>query len=181
MTEADDDMDAALWAAGGLTEAERAALRERLKGDADFAAKAQAWEEMLAPLSAFAPSVAPPDGLLQKIEGRIEARARLEMLSRTLRASEGDWIKVAPGVRIKLLSHRPDEGRQTVLLDVEPGALYPAHAHEQDEEIYMISGDLTIGAETLGPGDFHVSPKGSRHAAATSRAGCRCLVTMAMS
>lgn len=176
----EDEIDAALWAAGALAAEEHAALKERLKRDPLLAAKAREWEEALAPLAALAPNAAPPDGLFEKIEARLDSRLRLETLSRTLRADSGDWIKVAPGMRVKLLHRNVELGRQTVLLDIEPGAVYPAHAHEQDEEIYMISGDLTIGAQELGPGDFHVSQKGSRHPPATTRAGCRCIVSMAM-
>jgi len=180
MSNPDDEQDAALWAAGALTPAEHEAFHDRLKGTAVLAATAREWEDALAPLAGFAPSVAAPGGLFETIEKRIEARARLEALSRTLRAQEGEWIKVSPGMRIKLLHRNPDVGRQTVLLDIEPGAVYPAHAHQQDEEIFMISGDLMIGADELGPGDFHVSPKGSRHPAANTRAGCRCIVSMAI-
>jgi quercetin dioxygenase-like cupin family protein len=53
----------------------------------------------------------------------------------------------------------------------------PAHVHDHDEEIYMISGDLTIDGEELGPGDFHFIPKGSRHPGETTRQGCRCIIT----
>ncbi len=176
----DDDIDAALWAAGALTAPEHAALKDRLKRDPELAAKAREWEDALAPLAALAPNVAAPAGLFEKIEARLDSRLRLETLSRTLRADTGDWIKVSPGMRVKLLHRNVEMGRQTVLLDIEPGAVYPAHAHEQDEEIFMISGDLAIGAEELGPGDFHVSPKGSRHPPATTRAGCRCIVSMAI-
>lgn len=176
----DDDIDAALWAAGALTAPEHAALKDRMKRDPEFAAKAREWEDALAPLAALAPDATAPTGLFEKIEARLDSRLRLETLSRTLRADTGDWIKVSPGMRVKLLHRNVELGRQTVLLDIEPGAVYPAHAHEQDEEIFMISGDLAIGAEELGPGDFHVSAKGSRHPAATTRAGCRCIVSMAM-
>jgi len=176
----EDEIDAALWAAGALSAPEYAALKERVKRDPKLAEKGREWEEALAPLAALAPNVAPPAGLFEKIEARLDSRLRLEALSRTLRADSGDWITVSPGMRVKLLRQNVELGRQTVLLDIEPGAVYPAHAHEQDEEIYMISGDLTIGAEELGPGDFHVSPKGSRHPSATTRAGCRCIVSMAM-
>jgi hypothetical protein len=41
----------------------------------------------------------------------------------------------------------------------------------------MISGDLTIDGEELGPGDFHFIPKGSRHPGETTRQGCRCIIT----
>lgn len=176
----DDNIDAALWAAGALTASEHAIVKERLKRDPELAARAREWEEALAPLAALRPHVEAPSGLFEKIEARLESRLRLENLSRTLRVESSDWIRVSPGVRVQLLHQDEELQRKTVLFDIEPGTVYPAHAHEQDEEIYVISGDLTIGAEELGPGDFHVSPKGSRHPATMTRAGCRCIVSMAM-
>jgi hypothetical protein len=177
MSGAEDDVDAALLALGGCTAEEHARLREKLKRDRDFGDQVENWEMLLAPLASFVPEVAAPDGLLGRIESRLTARQRLEALSRTLRANEGEWIRVSPGLRLKLLNNQPD--RRTVLLDVEPGACYAAHEHLGDEEIYMISGDLTIGDVELGAGDYHFSPKGSRHPDATSRAGCRCIVSVA--
>ena len=126
----DDNIDAALWAAGAFAAPEYAALKERLKRDPQLAAKAREWEEALAPLAVLAPIVAPPEGLFERIEARLDSRLRLETLSRTLRADSGDWIKVSPGIRVKLLHRNVELGRQTVLLDIEPGAVYPAHAHE---------------------------------------------------
>jgi hypothetical protein len=93
---------------------------------------------------------AAPERLLEQIEARIDARSRLKHISRTLRASEGDWIKVSPGARIKILHRMPEISRRTISLDIEPGAFYPAHTHEQDEEIFMISGDLSVGDLGLG-------------------------------
>jgi hypothetical protein len=50
--------------------------------------------------------------------------------------------------------------------------------HESDEEIYVISGDITIDGDELGPGDYHFSPKLSDHPAESTRAGCTCVITM---
>jgi anti-sigma factor ChrR (cupin superfamily) len=181
MSEADDDdMDAALFAAGALTPQEHAAALERLKRDPAFAAKAREWEETLAPLADLAPPVAPRPGLLEKIEEKIDARRRLEQVSRTLRSEEGDWIKVGPGIRMKILHRNLALRRQTVLFDAEPGAVHPAHDHPQDEECYVISGDLVIGADVLTAGDFHVAPAGTRHPDLTTIGGCRCILVMAM-
>jgi quercetin dioxygenase-like cupin family protein len=179
MSEA-DDTDIALGALGALTATELTVLRERVLSDPSVAEELAAWESLLAPLAMFAPPASPPGDALEKIEARIDARARLEALSRTLRAAEGDWIKVSPGLRVKIVERDEARQRQTVLLDIDAGATYPAHTHPQEEEIFMISGDLTIGPHLLEPGDFHVSPAGSRHPAAQTRAGCRCLVSMAL-
>jgi anti-sigma factor ChrR (cupin superfamily) len=180
MSRAEDDMDAALFVAGALTAAEHAAALERMTRDPAFAAQVRQWEAALAPLAGLAPAAPAPAGAFEKIEERLDARLRLQQVSRTLRAEDGDWITVSPGMRVKILHRNMELRRQTVLLDIEPGAVYPAHDHPQDEEIYMISGDLSIGGEELKPGDFHVSPAGSRHSASTTRAGCRCIVALAM-
>ena len=125
-------------------------------------------------------AIEPPSDLLGKIEARIDARTKLEAMSRTLRANEGEWIALSPGVRFKELHRNAACGRRTILVDAEPGATFPSHEHEQDEEIFMISGDISFGDVELGPGDFYFSPKGSLHAAHRTRAGCRCIIEQAI-
>lgn len=176
----DDDIAAALWAAGALTPQEHAAVKQRLKSDSAFAAKAHEWEAALAPLAELAPDASPPESLFDAIDARIDARVKLENMSRTLRANEGEWIALVPGVRFRELHRSEALGRWTILVDAEPGAAFPPHEHKQDEEIYMISGDLSFGDVDLGPGDFYFSPKGSLHAAHSTRAGCRCIIIQAM-
>jgi anti-sigma factor ChrR (cupin superfamily) len=179
MSDADDDMEAALLAAGALTPREREAALARIARDPAFAAKAREWETALAPLADLAPPAAPDDDLLARIEERIDARERHALAARTLRADEGDWIVVVPGVRMKILHRNLVLRRQTVLFEAEPGAVYPAHDHPQDEECYMISGDLVIGDEVLHAGDYQLAPAGSRHPALTTRRGCRCILILA--
>jgi anti-sigma factor ChrR (cupin superfamily) len=176
----EDDIDVALFAAGALNREETEALKTRLKRDPALAAKAGEWEEALAPLAIHAGEVAPPADLLARIEARIDAREKLASMSRTLRANEGEWIMLCPGVRFKELHRNVALNRWTILVDAEPGAVFPAHEHTQDEEIFMISGDLAFDDVELGPGDFYFSPKGSLHAAHRTRAGCRCIIIQAM-
>jgi quercetin dioxygenase-like cupin family protein len=173
----DDDIDAALWAAGALTTTERDAVAKRLKVNPAFAQRASDWERALAPIASRLQPLDPPEGLMAKIEERLDARAKMEKISRTLRADDGIWLEMGPGLRFKLLHRNLEQKRQTILLEAEAGACHPAHVHDFDEEIFMISGDLTVNGEELGPGDFHFSPKESRHPAETTRQGCRCLIT----
>lgn len=180
MSEADDDMNAALFAAGALTPQEHAAALERLKRDPAFALEAREWEERLAPLADLAPPVAPPPGLLDRIEETIDARRRRDRVIRTLRSKDGDWIHVGPGIRMKILHQNRELRRRTVLFEAEPGAVYPAHDHPQDEECYVLSGDLVVGEEALTAGDFQLAPAGTRHPDLTTRGGCRCILVMAM-
>ncbi len=180
MSDPDDDMDAALFAAGGLTAQEAVALKQRLAFDSAFAAKVRDWEDALAPLATHAVAINPPREILDNIEARIDAREKLVELSRRLRADEGEWIVMVPGVRFKELDRNAALGRWTILVDAEPGAAFPEHEHLQDEEILMISGDLSFADVELGPGDFYFSTAGSMHAAHRTRAGCRCIIVQAM-
>jgi quercetin dioxygenase-like cupin family protein len=177
MNDSNEDIDAALFAAGAMTVEERDAARRRLAIDSAFARKVSEWEHALAPIALSITPLAPPDGLLDKIEERLAARAQMEQMSRTLRVTDGIWLDMGPGLRFKVLHRNLEQRRQTILLEAEPGAMRPAHVHDHDEEIYMISGDLTIDGEELGPGDFHFTPKGSRHPGETTRQGCRCIIT----
>lgn len=180
VSDIDDDIEAALFAAGALTAAETAALKARLAQESTLAAKARDWETALSPLAAHAGAIEPPASLLEGIEKRIEARERLERLARTLRPEQGQWIALAPGVRFQELDRDETLRRWTILVDAAPGATFPSHEHEQDEEIYMISGDLAFGDVALGPGDFYFSRQGSMHATHLSRTGCRCIIAQAM-
>jgi anti-sigma factor ChrR (cupin superfamily) len=180
MSNSDDDIDAALFAAGALTDAEIDAFKRRLKRDPAVAAKSREWEGALSSLATFAGEIEPPVELLASIEARIDARTKLEKMSRTLRANEGEWIMLGPGIRCKELMRNDVIGRWTILVDAQPGACFPPHEHAQDEVIFMISGDLSIGDVTLEAGDFHFSSKGSRHPENRMRAGCRCIIAQAM-
>ena len=180
MSDLDDDMDAALYAAGALPPQEAAALKARIAQEPDLAARALEWEEALAPLATLAGETAPPSDLFDRIEGRVNARERLVQLSRTLDANAGEWIVFGPGVRYQELHRDERLGRRTIYLEIEPGARVPAHDHPQDEECYMISGDLQIDDAALGPDDYLFAPKGTSHTELYSRAGCRCLIVHAI-
>src|SRR5579862_8791085 len=128
MSSADDEMDSALFAAGALTEAEHQAMLERRKADAVLARTTLEWEQALAPIAAHLAPLIPPEGLLEKIEARLD-RGAGGSRSRTLRAAEGEWIEMGPGIRIKILHRHMESRRQTILLVADPGAVHPAHVH----------------------------------------------------
>ena len=54
----------------------------------------------------------------------------------------------------------------------EAGATYTAHAHDHDESLWVVDGEITFGAGggelRLGPGDRLMLPRGTVH---TARAG----------
>ncbi len=164
---------------GLLDEAARRACQTRMIEDESFAANVAAWERRLAPL-ALGGSVAPPDSLLERIEARIDASGVELPGTMTMRAGAGDWIEAGPGLRIKVMNRIEALNRHTFMAWLQPGAQYVDHDHEQDEEIYMIEGDLIIGDLVLKAGDFHVARAGRHHPVHRSRTGCICIISQAI-
>jgi quercetin dioxygenase-like cupin family protein len=170
------DFTAAELALGVLPSEEHIAATLRLHADSDFAAAVAQWEVLLAPLALEMAPVEPSDDLLARIEAGIGRRELARSLGRTQRAHEGEWIVFAPGVNAKVLWQNEATKRQGILLHVEPGATYPEHDHDDDEEFYMLSGEIQFGDLVLYAGDYHIAPKGSHHGDGISRNGCRCIM-----
>lgn len=181
MTAADDPkMEAAELALGVLSGDEHTAATARLHTNTRFAADVAEWDAVLAAIGMQLEPVAPPDGLLDRIEAAIARRETPMALSQTLRAHEGEWIVVAPGVQTKTLWRSETLRRQSILLRLDPGAAYPEHEHNDDEECFVLSGDIAFGDVILYAGDYHVAHKGSRHDPVLSRNGCLCLLTQGL-
>jgi quercetin dioxygenase-like cupin family protein len=80
-------------------------------------------------------------------------------------------LRVA-GVSMRVL-HRDDAaGYATVLVRMQPGAAYPAHRHGDDEECYVLEGDLQVGEDCMQAGDYQVARRGSVHPVQSTRSGC---------
>ena len=62
----------------------------------------------------------------------------------------------------------------------DPGADYAPHAHDHDESLWVIEGEIVFGAEGrtfhLGPGDRLMLPKGTVHTACAGSSGARYLI-----
>ncbi len=164
---------------GTLEGAEREAARIRAIEDGAFGRLVEQWERWFAPL-ALGAEVAPPPNLLDGIEARIRDSGVELPGTVTMRANAGEWTDMAPGLRIKMLNQITKIGRQTFMAELSPGAEYVDHDHGQDEEIYMISGDLIIGDFVLNAGDFHVAHAGKHHPTHRSRTGCVCIISQAI-
>jgi len=63
-------------------------------------------------------------------------------------------------------------GLEMQIVRVEPGARIPLHTHECPEFIYVLEGELSMGAQRLGPGWASVASVGSVHADVHSETGC---------
>ncbi len=99
--------------------------------------------------------------------------------SRTVREDEGTWRSCAPGVWTKKLSKDVRRGTMTLLLELEPDAILPAHDHDGGEDSYVIRGSCRIGAVALYAGDFHHVDAGAHHGDVVASAeGCLLLLTV---
>jgi quercetin dioxygenase-like cupin family protein len=160
------------WALGALAAEERATFSAAMSRDPRLWATADAFEESLASLAEQLPPEPLPPGLWARIEESLDAASAAIPGSVTVRSGEGDWVPVADGVQIKILSIDPVRRRRSLLLRMEPGARLPAHEHRDVEEALLLEGDISFGEASFAPGDYQCIPAGVHHIEAVSRQGC---------
>jgi ChrR Cupin-like domain len=129
---------------------------------------------------------APPVKVADDLEGRLfdalglalpedtAARSKdaKENLFLSVRFQDIEWqTHPVPGVEISIFHTDSIAQRISGVLKAAPGMQYPRHRHAGVEEIFMISGDLRMGTEVYGPGDYIRSRPGSVHAP-HSQDGC---------
>jgi anti-sigma factor ChrR (cupin superfamily) len=179
------DDRAAEYVLGVLPAAEREAIERAAASDPALAEEIDAWNEQLSPLLLDAPEVEPPADMFDRIKAAIAASAKPKAAnsnlagSRTVRADEGKWEALCPGIERNVLWFDREKKRITFLIRAQPGAEFPAHHHDDDEEAYVLSGDLSLGDLVLGAGDYHLARPGVSHPVGRTRGGCMLLVTAA--
>jgi len=82
-----------------------------------------------------------------------------------------------PGIEQKILSGGLDEdnrrGNRSRLLRFKPGAsTTEPFEHEYFEEVYLVSGSLTVGGKTYGPNTYACRPAHVPHGPFKSDEGC---------
>jgi anti-sigma factor ChrR (cupin superfamily) len=97
------------------------------------------------------------------------------------RAFESVWEDTPlPGVRQRVLHRDPQRRQVTLLLRMAAGATIPAHSHDGPEESLILEGDLRVGNQVLGEGDYQFAPAGSFHQPLHSENGCLALLIVPM-
>jgi len=92
------------------------------------------------------------------------------------RSGQGEWESAAPGVQFKKLAVDSERSYVTMLVRMDAGAAYPSHRHAGAEECFVIEGDLHVGDEVLGPGDYQFAGSGSDHGVQSTENGCLLLI-----
>jgi anti-sigma factor ChrR (cupin superfamily) len=63
------------------------------------------------------------------------------------------------------------DGVASMLIRVAPGAALPDHGHSQEEDCYMLEGDMFLGDILMRAGDYQLAPVGRDHVGISSDAG----------
>lgn len=170
------EQTACLHALGLLSEREATLYRASINGAGDDARHEDAMlHESLTLLALDLAPVAPPP----EVRTRILADVRSTQQIGPILANEGRWSQLPiAGVTVKQLSIDPHRNLGTLLMRLEPNAIYPAHRHHGPEECYVVSGQVRVGTLNLQAGDFLHADAGSEHGNVSSPTGCTLLLVV---
>jgi anti-sigma factor ChrR (cupin superfamily) len=177
---------AALFALGILGEEEKSHFTAELRQNGELrellVSLQRTVEKSVLPAAIHNPPPSLKEKLLLGIRGRLAktspvsqaqpaiATTGLKFLAGT---ESSGWKQLpVPGAFVKLLSLEPSRGYAVLLGKLEPGTRYPAHKNIGPEDFYILTGDLHVGEQVLGPGDFHHADEGSMHTENFSAEGC---------
>jgi anti-sigma factor ChrR (cupin superfamily) len=160
----------------------RAALRERVL--AHIACEAdreeytfQSMADQLAFAAApLAPSTSLRSRLLDCVRNETGPSRHITKSLTFVKASEGEWQEMAPGVTAKILYFDPASRRATALVRMAPGSVYAPHRHAEAEEFYVLEGGCFCGGQELVAGDYHRAEAGTEHHDTSSDDGCLLLI-----
>ena len=112
--------------------------------------------------------------LNKKFPGFVEPEPGVHVLQ----SGDGVWKATEyPGVSAKLLHLDKETRIATSVLRLEPGAIYPAHHHNDLEQCLVLSGDIRLGTNIhIHAGDYEKALAGTDHGHLTSDTGCEVLI-----
>jgi anti-sigma factor ChrR (cupin superfamily) len=150
---------AAGYALGALDDLEARMFEEHLgSGCGICTEELTGYRRTVGALALVAEPMEPPAHL------RDDLRLRLApAVFRSIRANQGEWSELMPGITIKQLHVDDRTGIATSLVRMRAGASLPRHRHDGIEQVFVLEGDCNINDERLGPGDFHFAEPGSIH------------------
>ena len=93
-----------------------------------------------------------------------------------IKASEGVWLSLAPGVNAKVLSFDPISRRATSIVRFAPGTSYAPHRHAAAEELFVLEGGCLCAGRELKVGDYHRAEAGTVHHDTSTDEGCLLLI-----
>lgn len=116
--------------------------------------------------------------MLAKIQARVQPQPPPATF--TVRAADMQWVNAGPGVEVKVLRMDRERNDQTVLIRMQPGSTVVGHRHTQEEECWILEGEVFIGDYRLCQGDMHVARPGAVHAPIRAPRGALLLIRSEM-
>lgn len=90
--------------------------------------------------------------------------------------SDRDWQPDGDKFWIKPIYENPAKGERTCLMKIDAGASFPLHAHEEMEQIYVLSGSFFDQDRTLRAGDYACRAPGAMHTAGSTEGAILLLI-----
>jgi anti-sigma factor RsiW len=164
---------AALYALGNLPPADAKRFEQRLDSGCPVClAELEICQRMAEATVMAARPVQPDPGLEARLFARIGAPVSPAAGPTIVRAGDGNWKQVAPGVQMRFL-HQD----RTMLVRMDAGASLPSHPHAFDEQCLVLEGSIEDTAgNKASAGDFVMMPKGSTHPPISTESGALFLV-----
>jgi hypothetical protein len=165
---------APLYVLDQLSDPERLWVEQQIVEYPELGEELAEYERAVSTLPYTLPSVVIADNLKGRLFEKLELNLPEKSPERavpqspesflTIRAQDIKWQPhPVPGVEVSIFYTDPVSHRVSGLLKAEPGMQYPLHRHAAVEEIYMISGDLVVGEQVYGAGDYIRSHPSSVH------------------
>ena len=114
-----------------------------------------------------APEVA--ERIKQRLMGRVKVNAHEFVF-----ASQGEWQSIATGVEVKLL-HKTEVAK-SFLIKMAANTSIAAHAHSNNEESFVLDGEVWLEGVLCYAGDYHYAHAGSQHQHIRTAKGCTLLI-----
>ena len=182
---------ASLYALGALTAAEKQDFEAALRTQPELRTLVRDLQSTAETMAKSVPQIAPPAELRVRVLRSVGASGPQSLpftgpevnpaFFFTAASDSSGWKQLpVPGAFIKLLSADRRRGYAVVLGRLDAGVRYPAHSHISPEEIFLLTGDLTIAGRRLGPGDFHHCDSGTEHPVNYSDEGCTLLAVLSL-
>lgn len=89
-------------------------------------------------------------------------------------ANQGTWKTICEGVQVKLL-HKSTEGK-SLLIKMAANSRLPYHEHLNDEESFVVDGEVWLDGILCFAGDYHYATAGGSHHDIHTKTGCTLLV-----
>ncbi len=163
------DGRAADYVLGLLDKNAREAFAEALEHDDELRQIVAFWQNQLQDLADRVEPIEPSPETFAAIEAAITGDPPPGSI--TIRADDGEWEELFKGVFKKALLVDKDEGAESYLLRIDPGAVCPAHSHTKTEECLVLEGEMIIGTARFAAGDYHAAPPKIPHLPITSETG----------